>query len=395
MKPRRHNLTDPPKKSGRRKWAWRLAIAAIALGALMLAGYYGPPAYNHWQVQTLLARFRQNPTQADALRVAEMMEDGQLRQEEGNEMLKLLTQPRILTRNPYRMGRSVGIAFAYPFDIALSRTLTADASISGWAGSERVCDGGHSGGGYDSSWHGLSVERAVFEGKEVRPVGESGRYSLSLQFQHELKPHVVTRTSPWPFPLSLFFKSGGTVTHRTMHYAPSVYSCQYDVPVEFTLSPEPDAERVVVESSPEVDAAVKAAVSALPSQMQTPCGATEVIGGLEIAVRKPLPCDLVLKLVFKDEQGRELKDIYGPQTLSFPDGMKGDLCSIGFLMSGFGGLSPGQHTATLELVSDEQAAYRRSWVKRFWGGKLSFPVTFTVKALTKASQPATGETTTK
>ena len=226
-------------------------------------------------------------------------------------------------------------------------------------------------------------------------------HKIVLRFTHKLiqQPYRDTEIPPTQFPQKLLpwlFKghrrvqTGGPTTE-----GPVAYSFTCDVPLEINVVPPEKAEAVELKTDPSLSSTVRSAVTTKPGTGASGDDSASVSGGIDMVINNP-PVDFAFRAVVKDASGKAIpmNEQYGQfciwpmydgpletppssNTVVVLRGQKRVLW-IWPYAAALRDRAPEVYSGTVELVPDEPAAYKDPRVKSIWGGKLTFPIGYTL-----------------
>jgi hypothetical protein len=374
-----HRGTMRNRQVGR--WLRRFAgRSAPALAVLLACGLMVLKVHD-WPVDRAMARFRAAPSAQHAARLTQLLAEGSVRRGQGERILRLLLQPKIVTRAAYAVGQPVGISVARPPPLRIAENrIQFRFREEEWAGARPMRRGEPSTGvAGDLSEiflaRGLPTEPRVYHGEictTCKIINTAIRKpTLWDRFYVAMRKHL--RRLPAP--------------RRPVSVEPT-YECRFAVPFDLNVVEGDRAEQVERIADPQADGTMRAVIATLTSEQrgiyETAAGRRGYHGRTYLTF-KTLPLAVALELSLRLTDGRELPAGVNSQRqhLRVRAGTSGIfLVEVG----SFGLTEPGEYRGTLVLRPDPDYAYEDPAIKSIWNGRLEFPVHFTV-----TSGPNTGK----
>jgi hypothetical protein len=365
------------------RWRLRLILGIVLALAVLLACGLGVLGMRDWRVERAIDRFRAAPSSPRAARLTQWLAEGSATREQGERILILLLQPKIVTRAAYPVGQSVGISVERLFPIGI-----ADARIEF---QEQVWGDGRPMAArerqMDISWKSTSTLYDVPEilNAWTRPT-EPGVYHAEIHTTCKIINIPGRRLTLWKrLSMGLRKRLGRPPIMLTPASAEPTYECQFTVPFDFNVVGKDRAERLEVITDPQTDDIMRAAIATETSERHgvygTPAGRRGHRGSTSVAF-KTLPVAAAFELSLRLTDGRELPSGPSgqPQRIRVRAGGSGTfVVNVG----SFGLTEPGEYAGTLVLRSDPNFAYEDPAIKALWNGTLEFPIAFVVYVRTQ------------
>lgn len=363
------------KRIGRRLWRF-VGRSVLTLAVLLACGLLVLKVHD-WRVERAMARFRAAPSPPHAAKLTRLLAEHAVTPEQGECILRLLLQPKIVTRAAYAVGQPVCISVERPSPLTGTGTRI-EFREEAWAGGRPMRRGEPSTDTPDNLpelflARGLPAEPGVYHG--------------------EIRTTCKTINTPIRKP-TLWDRFYATLTRRLRRLPappgpPSVqptYGCRFAVPFDLNVVEADRAECMEQIADPHTDEAVRAAIAMLATEQrgvyETPTVWRGYRGCTYLTFRT-LPLAVAFGLSLRLTDGRELPlEVNSPrQHLRVRAGASGIfLVEVG----SFGLTEPGEYRGTLVLRPDPDYAYEDPAIKSIWNGTLEFPLSFTVYLRTQA-----------
>ena len=340
------------EQSPRRRRRWSGLAGAIA-GGLVVVLYctvIRPAAYR-WQAPSLIKRYRTAPDQKTAQALADLLDQQRVPAKLGNEILELLVTPDVAVRAAYPAGEEPHIAVSHRFCLSLRHTMLPRRRFVWTRGKEQQ--------------GGLGGANSLSTGPQLWNLNvptTPGVYPCALDYRFALVPEKA-------------HSRGWSWEQRS---AAAVYRCAFRIPFDVRIAEPEHAEKIERRSSPELDAAMRAAIRPSTAKM---CqsrglpgrGSYDVTGQFAFEVGS-LPENVGFRHVYRDQGGltMEVKD----ETFRARAGSMGGTAT--FPVTALR-LPQGRYEGTAILQADEAAAYPDAAIKTIWGGTIELPITFVVR----------------
>jgi len=348
---------------GKKKW---LVVRGVLFGLACLAGlvcvWHGARV---WRVRRAIGRFEREPSQAGSDELFGLLQDHAGTLEQGHRIFALLNRRTVRTRSAYAAGRPVTVALERSFHLDFPEIHKQKEEV--WIDGRRRSSG--------IGWQAPRPQFLVVLGAEQ---AEPGTYAFDVRCTYSLtlqRRDKVTRVEQYIQRLRRMvglpsFQGGPPV--RT-------YACEFELPVEVTVVEEGEAARIEVASSRRLDDAVWDAFSLGTSSF----GHVSHTGPVDLVCRSPmelryknLPIDVAFQGTLRVSDDRGFVRYTGePRAFRGRAGDSGTFTLAPWVMS-FD--TTGTYRGTLVLAADPNAGYADPAIERIWGGKLEFPVAFTL-----------------
>lgn len=363
-------------RRGLAKLWWRRVCGGVACVLVSVGLLWGlHVGVGYWRVGRAIGRFATGPSQVGADVLVKMIDKNVPTAKQGERILKLLLTPKVTTRKAYRRGSVPVIALELPFAVPFQNVSIAME--------EQILRGGAPLRSSQGSGGDLIRGQARFHALRPAPQ-KAGTYRMEIRQRYTLNLHHREHTWSWrpfrgPFPRCLL-PARNTTTMRFRSLERWDYACSLMVRADIVVAEEPEAERIELESNPDLDEAVRAAISStttpfMRSWYSTASGRRTSTGGLQITYD-----DLPTAVGFRPElclsDGREIPaDRRVSHRLYARAGSSG---RFNVAASALGIEECGSYTGSMVLRSDPNVAYRDPAIKAIWDGTLEFPISFEV-----------------
>jgi hypothetical protein len=359
-------------KSGQRRVLRKvLLICALGVGVLLLpVAAWRIGRYYH--VERAAQAFRSSPSQTGADKLVDLLDKRSPTQAQAARILKLLLQPKVVTRSAYPIGRKPTISTLSPFRFRFNTTMTCRMDI--------LADG------QDLQTPQFSTFTYVGTGPQVlvSPVAPDrcGKFSMELRLHYALVPPREDRR-PYPTnPVGQFVYDLLDRINRRRQSTGSEerpYQVSFRVPVDINVVPETEAEQVQLLSSPELDARMKEGLRprvSLRGFDQQP---------LEVRVfARCLPATVVFDCFLELPDGTKIRSSR-PENRHLT-GYAGQDFELRLWWEEYRVDRFDVPEAKLVFESDPNHAFEEPTIKAIWNGRLKFPNPFRT-----ASDPNAGE----
>lgn len=350
-----------------------IGLVCVVLLTGLLWGFYIGTRY--WRVERAIGRFEAEPSQASADVLAELIDEHVPTVNQGERILELLLEPRVTKRKAYPRGSVPVIALELPFAVPFQNVSIAMEE-------QFLCDGAsarHGQGSGGDLIRGQARFRALYPAPQ-----KTGTYHVEIQQRYTFNLHHREHTWTWrpfggPFPRCLLpVRHATTMRFRSLEQWD--YACSLALQVEIVVVEKSRAERIELESNPDLDEAMRAAISStttpfMRSWYSTALGRRTSTGGLQITYDN-LPAAVGFKPELRLSDGREIPaDRRVSHRLYARAGSSG---RFNVAASALGIQKRGSYTGSIILRSDPNAAYRDPAIKAIWAGTLEFPISFEV-----------------
>lgn len=369
MKTRRGTLWN--RQVGR--WLWRfVGRSALALAVLLACGLMVLKVHD-WRVDRAMARFRAAPSSQHAARLTQLLAEGSVRRGQGERILTLLLQPKIVTRTAYAVGQPVGISVERPASLSIAGNRI-EFKEEAWAGERPMRRRGPSTGTSDNfpeifMARGLPSEPGVYHG-EIRTTCKIINTAIRKPTLWDRIYATLRRPRAARAPVSV----------------EPTYECRFAVPFDLNVVEGDRAERLERIADPQTDGTMRMAIATLTSEQHGVYGTApgrRGYRGCTYLTFKTLPLAVAFELSLRLTDDRELPAAANSQRqhLRVRAGTSGIFpVNVG----NFGITEPGEYAGTLVLRSDPNYAYEDPAIKALWNGTLEFPIAFVVYVRTQA-----------
>jgi hypothetical protein len=239
-----------------RRWPARRIVLALVL---LLMGAVAIREIQDWPVERAMARFRAAPSAQHAVKLTRLLAERAVTPEQGERILRLLFQPKIVTRAAYAVGQPVCISVERPSPLTNAGTRI-ELREEAWAGGQPMHRGEPSTGAPDNL-----PEIFMARGLPAQPGVYSG----------EIRTTCKTINTPIRKP-TLWDRLYATLTRRLRRLpAPPgpasvqpTCECRFAVPFDLNVVEGDRAERVERIADPHTDGAIRAAVAVLTTEQR-------------------------------------------------------------------------------------------------------------------------------
>ena len=332
----------------RRRFKKVLLICALGMGIVLL------PMLAWWMVrycyvERAVRAFQSNPSQAGADKLADLLGERSPTHAQAARILKLLLQPKVVTRSAYAIGRKPTISTLLLFDLRFNTIITCRADV--------LADG------QTLLTHHSSTSTHVGPGPHVWTLPAApdnyGKLSTELRFSYSLAapPHWRYPTNPVTrFVYDLLDRIAPR--HRSAVSKEKPYQVGFRVPVHINVVPAAEAERVQLLSSPELDARMRDALRPDTSSFRL----------LHIFARC-LPANVVFDCFLELTDGTRIRSSWGRHLI----GYAGRDFEVNLLPSEYQGRWR-MDGAKAVFEPDPNYAFEEPTIKSIWNGRLEFPI---------------------
>jgi hypothetical protein len=277
-------------------------------------------------------------------------------------ILKLLLQPKVVTRSAYAIGRKPTISTLLPFYLRFNTTMTCRVDV--------LSDGQDLLMPQSSRFTYLATGPHVW----TLPVAPDnyGKFSMELIFSYSL-----AAPPSWLYPRNpvaqLLYDLLDRIRpqRRSTRSEERPYQVGFSVSADINVVPEAEAERVQLLSNPELDARMKNALRPDTSRWQ-----------LDIFARR-LPVNVVFDCFLELPDGTRIRSLWGNRHLITYAGRDFE---VHLWPSQYGVDRSTVHDAKFVFEPDPNYAFEEPTIKAIWNGWLEFPID-----LPHAAEPNTGE----
>jgi hypothetical protein len=347
----------------RRRFKKVLLICALGMGILLLP----IPAWwmvRYCYVERAVRAFQSNPSQAGADKLIYLLDKRSPTQAQAARILKLLLRPKVVTRRAYAIGRKPTISTLLPFRLRFNTTMTRRVDI--------LADGQDFLMPQSSRFNSLSTGSHVW----TLPAAPDnyGKFSVELRFSYSL-----AAPPSWLYPRNpvaqLLYDLLDKIRpqRQSTGFEERPYHVGFNVPVDISVVPEAEAERVQLLSSPELDNRMRDALRT---------DAPRWYLHMHIFARR-LPANMVFACHFELPDGTRVKPSW-PEDQHLT-GCAGREFEVNLSLGDIQVNRTGVHDAKLVFESDPNYALDEPTIKAIWNGRLEFPIHFTI-----TSEPNTG-----
>jgi hypothetical protein len=327
----------------------------------------------HRQVEEAITRFKANPSQPAAERLAQLLAERIPTKRQGKRILALVLCPTVATRGAYPVERIPTVSIEWPFRLDFSRRRDTYATLKSSVRLE---------GQTQPTDHAMRVA-ILGSGPLILRCGAQPLPAGTCKGQVRIDC-TVTRFVPHA-PVWRQFKSllrGRRLAGGTLREAGS-YKTNFEIPVEITVTERDNAEQVALVSNPELDTAVR---QSFTCQNRGDCPFESPLNGHgEIIMLRwtNVPIAVAFEPVLRLPDGREVsqRTRHIPQVGRFHTRANhgGGLMThcTQFELSWMPRVE-GYHEATIVLKPDPNFAYEDPAIKAIWNGTLEFPIHYTI-----------------
>jgi hypothetical protein len=355
-------------KSGQRRRLKRVLLTcALGIGVLL-----GPVAAwrigRYYYVERAVQAFRSSPSQAGADKLVDLLDKRSPTHGQASRILRLLLQPKVVTRSAYPIGRKPTMSTLLPFYLHFNTTMTCRADVPAY--------------GQDLLAPQLSTLPYFGTRPHVwtLPVAPDncGKFSTELRLHYSLAP--PSNWQPYPTnPLAQFLydlRDRIRPRRRSTESEEKPYQVSFSVPVQIEVVPEAEVERVQLLSSPELDSRMREALRADESF-------SFFAGSLGLERLAPcLPANVVFDCFLELPDGTKIRSSRAEnQHLT---GYAGRDFDIDLWWEEYRVNPSDMHDAKLVFESDPN--YAEPTIKAIWNGRVEFPIRLWVPP-----EPNTGE----
>jgi hypothetical protein len=343
------------QKGGQRR-GLKKALLICALGVGILLGPVGAWwMARYWYVERAVRAFQSNPSQAGADKLVDLLDKRSPTHGQAARILKLLLQPKVVTRSAYPLGRKPTISALLPFRFRFNTTMTCRMDIL----ADRQ----------DLQTPQFSTFTYVGTGPQVlvSPVApeDCGKFSMELRFYYFLTP---PSEGPQPYPTNPVtqfvcdLRDRISPPHRSSIPKKKWYQVGLSVPVDINVVPEAEAEQVQLLSSPELDNRMREALRA-----DTPFWYLD----MRIFARR-LPANVVFTYYCELADGTRVRPLW-PKNQHLT-GYAGREFEVNLRLGDNRKDLARFREAKLVFEPDPNYAFEEPTIKSIWNGRLEFPV---------------------
>ncbi|MCL5282529.1 MAG: hypothetical protein M1376_21790 [Planctomycetes bacterium] len=340
-------------KSGqRRRLKTVLLICALGVGILLLP-VTASWMVRHCYVEMAVRAFRSNPSQAGADKLIDLLDRRSPTHGQAARILRLLLEPKVVTRSAYAIGRKPTISTLLPFYLHFNTITTCrvDALAEG----------------QDSLTPQSSMSTHVGTGPHVWTLPAAtdnyGKFSAELRFSYSLAAPLN-----WHYPTNPVTRFVYDLLDRIAPRRRSAvskekpYQVGFSVPLHINVVPAAEAERVQLLSSPELDARMRDALH--------PDTSADTLFRLPLHIfARRLPANVVFDCFLELPDGARIRSSWGRHLI----GYAGRDFEVNLLASEYQG-HWGMDGAKAVFEPDPNYAFEEPTIKSIWNGRLEFPI---------------------
>ena len=369
------------------RWLVWLGIGSALALAVLLACGLAVPKMRHWRVQRAIDRYRAAPSGPRAARLTQWLAEGAVTSEQGERILTVLLEPKVVTRTAYAIGQPVGFSVERPFPLRIPG-CRIELKDEVWGEGQTMAGRMR---GMDTSWKSTSTlydVREIFTASWLQS-REPGVYHAEFHLTCKIVTIPGRRLTLWNrLSMRLRRLLGRPPAMRPPPNAGPTYQCQFAVPFDLNIVERDRAEQLEPVADPQTDKIMRTAIATETADRhgvyETPAGRRGHRGSMSVTF-KTLPVAAAFELSLRLADGRELPagPHRQPQRIRARAGESGAyMVNVG----DFGITEPGDYTGTLVLRTDPNYAYEDPAIQSIWNGTLEFPISFVVYIRPQAEQ---------